>query len=207
MIILAAIILAAGAVLGARVLGYLPLGVLSGSMEPAYHVGAVVFIDTNAKPEDIAVGDTIAFNLSEDTVVTHRVIAVDAERQQFTTKGDANNVEDMAPVPFGNMIGRAALHIPQAGYALMNLQTRKGFAVGAIVIAVLVALFAIPYIFSKPAGKGESEGGNAGGTECKSAGIGEDCEDGESNGGGASAASTGLGNGSGNAMDSESVQT
>jgi signal peptidase len=130
----------------AKLLGYQPMGILSGSMEPAYNVGGLVFINTNANAEEIKVGDAIAYHLSEDTVVTHRVMAIDREQRAFTTKGDANNAEDLAPVPFDNLIGKAVFHVPRAGYILMNLSTPKGFAAGAILIAVLIVLFVIPVL-------------------------------------------------------------
>jgi signal peptidase len=147
-LILIAVIAAAGSVMGAKALGFAPMGILSGSMEPAYNVGGLVFIDTNARAEDIKVGDAVAYGLSEDTVVTHRVTEIDAERSLFTTKGDANNAEDLAPVPFENLIGKAVFHIPRAGYVLMNLSTPKGFAAGAILIAVLIVLFVIPVLLT-----------------------------------------------------------
>jgi signal peptidase len=147
-LILIVIILAAGSILGAKLLGFQPMGILSGSMEPAYHVGGLVFINTKAHAEDITIGDAIAFYLSEDMVVTHRVTAIDAAERLFTTKGDANNTEDLAPVPFDNLIGKAVFHIPQAGYILMNLSTPKGFAAGAILIAVLIVLFVVPVMLT-----------------------------------------------------------
>jgi signal peptidase len=146
--ILIAIIAGAGTVLGSKLLGFQPMGILSGSMEPAYNVGGLVFINTKANAEDIRVGDAIAFYLSEDMVVTHRVTAVDAADKRFTTKGDANNTEDLAPVPFDKLIGKAVFHIPQAGYILMNLSTPKGFAAGAILIAVLIVLFVVPVLLA-----------------------------------------------------------
>jgi signal peptidase len=156
MAILAVIILAAGSILAARLLGFQPMGILSGSMEPSYHVGGLVFINTNVEAEDIAPGEVVAFYLRQDTVVTHRVVAVDADARTFTTKGDANNTEDLAPVPFDNLIGRAAFHIPMMGYALMNLATSKGFAAGAILLAVLIILFVLPVLLapSKSGGPG-----------------------------------------------------
>lgn len=152
--ILIAVILSAGSVMAAKLLGFQPMGILSGSMEPAYHVGGLVFIDTGARAEDIRTGDAIAYKLSEDMVVTHRVVAIDAAGRSFTTKGDANNTEDLAPVPFDGLIGKAVLHIPRAGYILMNLSTPKGFAAGAILIAVLIILFVIPVLLA-PAKGGE----------------------------------------------------
>jgi signal peptidase len=153
LLILVAVILSAGSVMLAKFLGFQPMGILSGSMEPAYHVGGLVFIDTGAGAGEIRVGDAIAYRLSEETVVTHRVTAVDAGGRAFTTKGDANNSEDPAPVPFDSLIGRAVFHVPRAGYILMNLSTPKGFAAGSILVAVLIILFVIP-VLSAP-GRGE----------------------------------------------------
>jgi signal peptidase len=159
--ILVLIILVAGGIMAATLLGHTPMAILSGSMEPAYHVGGLVFIDTHAAPEDIALGDSITFTLGEDTVVTHRVVAIDAAAQVFTTKGDANDSEDLAPVPFGALVGRAGLHVPYAGYALMNLKTTKGFAAGALLAALLIVLFVVPALLAPPK-KGEEQktGGN-----------------------------------------------
>ncbi|MDR3277453.1 MAG: signal peptidase I, partial [Oscillospiraceae bacterium] len=160
-LILLLIILAAGGILVLTLLGYKPMAILSGSMEPAYNVGGLVFIDTNAAPDDVAVGDVITFTIGEDTVVTHRVLAMGGG--EFTTKGDANDSNDLAPVPYGAMIGRAWLHIPQAGYALMNLKTAKGFAAGALLLAVLIVLFVVPALLAPPK-KGE-ETQKKGGTD------------------------------------------
>jgi signal peptidase len=145
-LILLIVIAGAGSVVFAKLLGFQPMGILSGSMEPAYHVGGLVFINTGAGAEEIKVGDAIAYNLSEDTVVTHRVMGIDQGQRTFTTKGDANNSEDLSPVPFENLIGKAVFHVPRAGYILMNLSTPKGFAAGAILIAVLIVLFVIPVL-------------------------------------------------------------
>jgi signal peptidase len=153
--ILTVIILVAGSILAARFLGFQPMGILSGSMEPSYHVGGLVFIHTGVKPEDVAPGDVIAFYLREETIVTHRVMSVDAAAQTFITKGDANNTEDLAPVPFESLIGKAAFHIPAMGYVLMNLTTAKGFAAGALLLAILIILFVTPVLLT-PAKPGEA---------------------------------------------------
>jgi signal peptidase len=161
-LIMVAVILVAGGIMLLSALGRKPMAILSGSMEPSYNVGGLVFIDTNVSPEEIAVGDVITFTLGEDTVVTHRVTAI--QDGQFTTKGDANNTEDLSPVPFDNMVGRAWLHVPWLGYALMNLKTTKGFAAGALILAVLIVLFIVPVILApakpdKNSKKGEKRHG------------------------------------------------
>ena len=62
------------------------MAVLSGSMEPTYHVGGLVFVQ-KVDPSDVEVGDSITFTIGNDTVVTHRVIEVNKEEQSFKTKG------------------------------------------------------------------------------------------------------------------------
>ncbi|MDR3311471.1 MAG: signal peptidase I [Oscillospiraceae bacterium] len=156
--ILALIALAAAAILIATALGRKPMAILSGSMasesnKGKYSVGGLIFVNTKAAPADVAVGDLLTFTLGEDTVVTHRVIAV--EDGQWRTKGDANDSEDLSPVPFENMVGKAGFYIPKLGHALMNMRTKQGFAVGAITAAVLAALFLIPALLAPPKIKAE----------------------------------------------------
>jgi len=157
-IILSAVILVAGALLVLQLMGHMPMAVLSGSMEPAYHVGGLVFIDTNVKPEDLVVGDVVAFRISEETVVTHRIVAID-NSLGFTVKGDNNNVEDGAPVPFDIVIGRAwKEHIPGFGTLMMELGTTRGFAAGALLLALLIVLFLVPSLLSPSKKKKKASG-------------------------------------------------
>ena len=81
---------------GVRLVGLRPMCVLSGSMEPTYHTGSLIYVKPCA-PEDVQVGDAITFVLNEDLdVVTHRVISIDAENEHFYTQGDANDAPDGA---------------------------------------------------------------------------------------------------------------
>ena len=150
-LILVAIILSAGSMLILQLMGYQPMAILSGSMEPNYNVGGLVFINTNVSPEEMKVGDVIAFHRDEDTVITHRIYAI--EGNTFITKGDNNEIIDAAPVPFDTMIGKAWLHIPQIGTLMTNLRTIKGVAVGAIVLALLIILFVVPILLAPPKDK------------------------------------------------------
>ena len=101
---------------GIRLVGLRPMCVLSGSMEPTYHTGSLIYVKPCA-PEDVQVGDAITFVLNEDLdVVTHRVISIDAENEHFYTQGDANDAPDGAPVYFKNLIGRPVFTIPYLGY-------------------------------------------------------------------------------------------
>src|SRR3546814_13140355 len=81
--------------------GWIPLTVLSGSMEPTYPVGSQVVVERVGPKDadDLEVGDVITFlPRPEDTsVVTHRIVRK-AHRPDgipvFTTRGDANNSDD-----------------------------------------------------------------------------------------------------------------
>jgi signal peptidase len=145
--ILILIVVIAATLLAVQALGFKPMAVLSGSMEPAYATGSVVFVDTNAAAESIAVGDTITYTFGAGgTVVTHRVIAIDTDARLFTTKGDANDTTD-GPVPFGSLVGRALpFYVPYAGSALVMVGTTRGVAVALLVLALIVALLIVPVI-------------------------------------------------------------
>ena len=61
---------------GVRVCGLKPLYVMSGSMEPAFHVGSLIFVQ-KTDPADIQVGDPITYTINEDgDYSTHRVIDI-----------------------------------------------------------------------------------------------------------------------------------
>ena len=75
-ILVALVVILALLLVGARVAGLQVFTVLSGSMEPTYHVGALIYVKKTA-PEDIQAGDVITFMLNETTTATHRVVAVD----------------------------------------------------------------------------------------------------------------------------------
>ena len=140
-----------------RIMGNDVYAVMSGSMEPYYHVGSIVIVDKHVSPEKIQVNDPITFHLANGAVATHRVIAIDAQKREFTTKGDANEAQDLAPVPFGNMIGRAGISFPYIGYIPLYMKTPKGmFSIGAYAI-VFILLQIIPEII-KPE-EAEKEGG------------------------------------------------
>lgn len=61
---------------GVRLVGLTPYAVLSGSMEPTYHVGSLIYVQ-ETDPADITVGTPITFVVNEDLLVaTHRVVDI-----------------------------------------------------------------------------------------------------------------------------------
>jgi signal peptidase len=154
--VLVFVILVAGSVLAAQGLGYKPMAILSGSMEPAYNVNGLVFINTNVQAEEIKVGDVISFELNEATTVTHRVTEVDAQARQFTTKGDANDTAD-GPVGFDAFVGKAGLHIPHLGGLALGIRSTKGIAIGLLTLAFLIILFVVPILIAPAKKDGEEQ--------------------------------------------------
>ena len=154
-VIMVLIVVAIGAVMIVpKVMGDDIYAVLSGSMEPYYHVGSVVIVDKDVSPEEIQVGDPITFRKADSLIATHRVIEINTDTQEFHTKGDANEVEDLAPVPFSDLIGKAGISVPLVGYIPLYMRTPRGmFAIAAYVI-VFILLQIIPELL-KPEKEGE----------------------------------------------------
>lgn len=134
--------------LAPKLLGYESMVVVSGSMEPEIHVGSMVYVK-EADPTTLKEGDIITYHISSDTVVTHRIAAVNAEQQEFVTKGDANNTEDANPVKYENVIGKTEKTIPYVGYISMYLKTPLGIAAACGVIFIMIILMVLPELFSK----------------------------------------------------------
>ncbi|MDD2955438.1 MAG: signal peptidase I [Oscillospiraceae bacterium] len=135
-----------------RAVGWKPFSVLSGSMEPVYPVGSLIYVKS-VPAQEIQVGDVITFAISEKMAVTHRVTAIDEARQRFVTKGDANDVEDLSPVSFQNLIGRPVFSIPALGYVSGFLETARGKIVAISAFLVLAILMFLPDVLGRLDGK------------------------------------------------------
>lgn len=122
-----------------RAFGYHIYSVVSGSMEPEIPAGSMVYIK-EAAPEDMNKDDVIAFYGAGDSgaIITHRVVENRVVMGEFITKGDANQTEDMNPVPYDNFIGKVTLSVPKAGQAAQIFTSVKGKA--AAVVLILLAL-------------------------------------------------------------------
>ena len=132
--------------------GYHPVVVLSGSMEPTYHVGSVIYYK-EAPFADINVGDAITFRAGEDGMVTHRVTQKSELSQNFTTKGDANLSEDPNPVDYSDVMGKVwKVSIPYAGYFV---NYGKNVTVIAVMAAVIIINIVLDMIFPDKEKKSE----------------------------------------------------
>ena len=148
-VIVAVVVLLAVAFVGVRVVGLRTFTVLSGSMEPTYHTGSLIYVKS-VEPQDVHVGDPITFVLNEDLVVaTHRVIEIDAENERFYTKGDANESADGSPVHFNNLIGVPVFTIPLLGYVANFVTNPPGMYIALAGVAVLLLLTFVPDLIKK----------------------------------------------------------
>ena len=146
------------------VAGYRPVVVLSGSMEPAYPVGSIIYYKV-AGFDAIEAGDAITFRLGEgNSLATHRVASKDTAALSFVTKGDNNATEDANPVPYDRVVGKAArIAIPYAGFISSRLKQPAVIAVmGAI---LLLDAFMSPVEKKGKRGKKKKPGAAAEGNE------------------------------------------
>jgi signal peptidase len=147
--LVAIVVLCAVFLMGSRLIGFRVFNVISGSMEPFYSIGDLIYVK-EVDPNDIKVGTPITFVLNEDLVVaTHRVIKIDAENQHFYTKGDANDTADSAPVHFNNVIGVPQFRIPLLGYVSDFIQHPPGMYITIGIGVVLIVAVFLPDMMEK----------------------------------------------------------
>ena len=134
---------------GLRIAGFRTFTIMSGSMEPEYPVGAMVYV----KPVDyqsLEVGDVISFVANDEkTVVTHRIVDIeidetDATVRRFKTKGDANSSVDSGLVHYRNVLGTPIITIPLIGYFAHNIQQPPGIYIALVVGTLLLAWTFLP---------------------------------------------------------------
>ena len=143
-LLIAVILILAVLLGGVRLIGLRPLTVLSGSMEPTYHTGSLIYVK-EVDPFTLKEGDVITFMLDEETLATHRIVGVVPDEEdptvvRFRTKGDANESEDGGLVHYKNVVGTPVFTIPKLGYFVNWIQNPPGkyIAISAGFILLLV---------------------------------------------------------------------
>ncbi len=125
--------------------------VRSGSMEPTIGVGSIVVVraaNSLASPTSsitfpYSVGDIVAFRSEKNsnTIITHRIVAVEenGQRISYKTKGDANEEMDGWSVPQENVLGKSYFVLPAFGKVLEFAKSKAGFPI----LIIFPALFVI----------------------------------------------------------------
>lgn len=150
-VLVAVVVILALLLAGPRLMGMQVFTVLSGSMEPVYHTGSLIYV-RDVDPMEIQPGQVITFMLDEDTVATHRVVEVvpdetDRSVVRFRTKGDANDAEDGGLVHCNNVLGTPVFTIPQLGYLANYIQKPPGMYLAISAGALLLMLVFLPDLF------------------------------------------------------------
>lgn len=150
-------------VLGARLFGLRTYVVLTGSMEPSYHVGSIVYVKS-VDPETLEVGDAITFCADGRATVTHRIIQIlpgeeDPGVIRFRTKGDNNTIADGTPVDSTYVLGKVVGTIPLLGYLFDYLLRPPGAYLILAAAPVLALVAFLPDIINgfKPQPEEEPE--------------------------------------------------
>ncbi|MFD1507172.1 signal peptidase I [Georgenia yuyongxinii] len=136
------VVLAFLMVLVPRVTGWVPLTILTGSMEPTIPTGSQVVVQTIDGEADAAklnIGDVVTFMPHPDdpTLVTHRIVSRTLSSDgsiSFGTQGDANSAADSWTLTATQLRGVLQYHVPYAGYlatALDGNQKQTGVGVAA----------------------------------------------------------------------------
>ncbi len=127
-----------------RVFGFKVYGVLTGSMEPAYPTGSLIYVrdvDTNS----LRIGDVITFSLSPNVIATHRIVDIIPDENnpsmlRFQTKGDANQSVDASLVSPTHVIGKVIFSVPYLGDIANYIQNPPGTYVAILVSGILIVL-------------------------------------------------------------------
>ena len=142
------------ALVGVRIFGVQVFTVLSGSMEPTYHVGSVIYVK-DADPATLHVGDPVTFQINADATATHRIVdivpsEVTPGQPCFRTKGDANDMVDAAPVEYESVIGKPFFTIPYLGFLADFIQSKTGRYISIIVVALVILLTVLSELLEDP---------------------------------------------------------
>ena len=159
-VLVAIVVIFAVLLVGVRLFDIQVFSVISGSMEPDYPVGSLIYVK-ECDPSEVEVGEVITFVLSNKTPATHRVIGIDKENECFYTQGDANYdqahfeatgekiyTED-PPVYFKNLIGKPVFTIPVLGYIAYYIQHPPGMYIAIAAGAVMLILVFLPDLLKK----------------------------------------------------------
>ncbi len=127
-----------------KLVGVEPYVVLSGSMEPKYHVGSVIYV-VKVDPSELEVGDPLTFRKG-GVVVTHEIVQIipgsDPSKLKFVTQGLANDITD-GSIPASSIIGKPVFSIPYLGYVSEFLRQPAGIVSCVLILVLFLGVSAV----------------------------------------------------------------
>lgn len=110
------------------------LVVQTGSMSGTIESGDIVVVKRVSKFNE---GDIITFMPEGDTIpTTHRIVRIEGDN--YYTKGDANNAEDMRPITAERIAGKVVKTIPKVGLFFRWIADEGGWLYLVAILAVIV---------------------------------------------------------------------
>lgn len=98
---------------------YRVFAIASNSMKPVFSRGDAVIIEkfNKEEKEEIQTGDIVAF-VRDNAIIVHRVVKIRKYNNElyYTTKGDANNVNDGDEIKEKDILGKVQFIVPFVGY-------------------------------------------------------------------------------------------
>lgn len=154
LVMVAVLALAGASTVVPRLMGAVPLTVLSGSMMPTYRPGDLVIVRPTPV-ENLEVGDVITFQAvsGESALITHRLMAIttnDGEIVSLVTQGDANPTSDRYILP-GQVMGRVVYSVPFVG----QLRSPRNALILSGVIGLSLMAYAVTHVVRKQDNDGE----------------------------------------------------
>ena len=121
-------------------IGYHPVVVVSGSMEPALGIGDVA-VTKAVDPHTLEVDDVITFR-TRSGLTTHRIIDIEQTEsgRLFRTKGDSNSSPDVDPVTEARIVAKVAYSLPKVGYLIAFADSTDGMMFLIIVPTVVLIM-------------------------------------------------------------------
>jgi len=145
LVIVVAIVVIVVGVAVPRLAGGQAFTILTGSMRPGMPPGSLVVVRP-VDPADLRIGDVVTFQLrsGQPEVATHRIVGMGSTmtgERVFTTRGDANDANDVAPVRAVQIRGKRWYAVPYLGYLNSYLDGEQR-AIGRLVGAGLLGGYA-----------------------------------------------------------------
>ena len=141
---------------GPNLFGMKTFIITSGSMEPLYPVGSLVYVK-KVEPEEVQINDTITFYMQDNKIIaTHQVYEIDKNNKEFRTQGinnkddKGNIIHDAEAVKFSSLIGKTIVCIKYLGYVNRLITSKPGIY---FIFLGTVIIILINYILEKMEGE------------------------------------------------------
>ena len=107
--------------------GYKFYYVKTGSMEPDIPQWSLIYDKTydsiDEFYDDVNVGSDITYITSNNTIVTHRIIEIDKDKDYIKTQGIIPNATDDKEISYENVIGKVVFSVPLIGFVIHLFKT------------------------------------------------------------------------------------